>query len=161
GAGRSLLYDGRQPRQFDRQPGAQPGRLRAAGEPRRPRADHLLLHCGGRARLGIVEVAVVGALEQAVLDRKMSRRRKRDTSPETPREPAANGAEAAAAFPIPNEAAPVKAPDPPKERAPKERAPKERAPKERKRRHRGTAGFEERIGYRFKNAALLEQALTH
>jgi len=34
-------------------------------------------------------------------------------------------------------------------------------PKETKRRRRGTAGFEERIGYRFKNPALLEQALTH
>ena len=34
-------------------------------------------------------------------------------------------------------------------------------PKETKRRRRGTAGFEERIGYRFKNSALLEQALTH
>ncbi len=30
-----------------------------------------------------------------------------------------------------------------------------------KRRRRGTAAFEERIGYRFKNPALLEQALTH
>jgi ribonuclease-3 len=32
---------------------------------------------------------------------------------------------------------------------------------ERKRRRRNTAEFEERIGYRFKNAALLEQALSH
>jgi len=40
-------------------------------------------------------------------------------------------------------------------------APKESAAKEPKRRRRGTAGFEERIGYRFKDAALLEQALTH
>ena len=30
-----------------------------------------------------------------------------------------------------------------------------------KRRRRGTAEFEDRIGYRFKNPALLEQALTH
>jgi ribonuclease-3 len=30
-----------------------------------------------------------------------------------------------------------------------------------KRRRRGTASFEKRIGYRFKNPALLEQALTH
>ncbi|MGD9769779.1 MAG: ribonuclease III, partial [Pseudolabrys sp.] len=32
---------------------------------------------------------------------------------------------------------------------------------EKKRRRRGIAAFEERIGYRFKNAAVLEQALTH
>jgi ribonuclease-3 len=35
------------------------------------------------------------------------------------------------------------------------------AAKETKRRRRGIAAFEERIGYRFKDAALLEQALTH
>jgi ribonuclease III len=35
------------------------------------------------------------------------------------------------------------------------------AAKERKRRRRGTADFEGRIGYRFKEPALLEQALTH
>jgi ribonuclease-3 len=34
-------------------------------------------------------------------------------------------------------------------------------PKEPKRRRRSIAGFEDRIGYRFKNPALLEQALTH
>lgn len=34
-------------------------------------------------------------------------------------------------------------------------------PKEKKRRRRGTAAFEDRVGYRFKNAAILEQALTH
>jgi len=34
-------------------------------------------------------------------------------------------------------------------------------PKESKRRRRGTGAFEDRIGYRFKDAALLEQALTH
>jgi ribonuclease-3 len=33
--------------------------------------------------------------------------------------------------------------------------------KESKRRRRGTGAFEDRIGYRFKDAALLEQALTH
>jgi len=35
------------------------------------------------------------------------------------------------------------------------------AAKEPKRRRRATAGFEQSIGYRFKDAALLEQALTH
>ena len=39
--------------------------------------------------------------------------------------------------------------------------PSAKEPKEPKRRRRGTAGFEERIGYRFKDPALLEQALTH
>lgn len=34
-------------------------------------------------------------------------------------------------------------------------------PKESKRRRRGTGAFEDRIGYRFKDASLLEQALTH
>ena len=34
-------------------------------------------------------------------------------------------------------------------------------PKSAKRRRRDTAAFEQRIGYRFKDAALLEQALTH
>src|SRR5215207_7068147 len=34
-------------------------------------------------------------------------------------------------------------------------------PKAIKRRRRRTAGFEERIGYHFKNPALLEQGLTH
>ena len=33
--------------------------------------------------------------------------------------------------------------------------------KEKKRRRRGTAAFEDRIGYRFENPAVLEQALTH
>jgi ribonuclease III len=42
------------------------------------------------------------------------------------------------------------------------KAPKEpKEPKETKRRKRSTAAFEERIGYRFKDPALLEQALTH
>jgi ribonuclease-3 len=35
------------------------------------------------------------------------------------------------------------------------------SPKETKRRRRGTGAFEDRIGYRFKDPALLEQALTH
>jgi ribonuclease-3 len=35
------------------------------------------------------------------------------------------------------------------------------APSEKKRRRRSTAGFEASIGYRFKDPALLEQALTH
>src|SRR5262245_65690697 len=35
------------------------------------------------------------------------------------------------------------------------------APRTSKRRRRATADFEKRIGYRFNNPALLEQALTH
>jgi ribonuclease III len=45
--------------------------------------------------------------------------------------------------------------------APQPSAKEPKEPKEPKRRRRGAAGFEERIGYRFKDPALLEQALTH
>jgi ribonuclease III len=45
--------------------------------------------------------------------------------------------------------------------AAKEPATKDTGAKDVRRRRRGMAGFEERIGYRFKDAALLEQALTH
>jgi ribonuclease III len=45
--------------------------------------------------------------------------------------------------------------------AAKEPATKDTGAKDIRRRRRGMAGFEERIGYRFKDAALLEQALTH
>jgi ribonuclease III len=48
-----------------------------------------------------------------------------------------------------------------KEPVAKGHAAKETGAKEVRRRRRGTADFEERIGYRFKDAALLEQALTH
>ncbi len=70
------LHDGRQPRQLDRQPRAEPGRLRAVREPGRPGADHLLLGRRRRAGLAFLELAVVGALEPAVHDRAMSRRTK-------------------------------------------------------------------------------------
>ena len=42
-AGEQLLHDGRQPRQLDRQPRAEPGRLCAGRQHRRARRDHLLL----------------------------------------------------------------------------------------------------------------------
>ena len=45
--------------------------------------------------------------------------------------------------------------------AAKETGAKETGAKETRRRRRGMAGFEERIGYRFKDPAMLEQALTH
>ena len=38
------LHDGRQPRQLDRQPRAEPGRLCPVRKSRRPRPDHLLFH---------------------------------------------------------------------------------------------------------------------
>ena len=59
-AARPLFPDGRQPRQFAGQPlPRRAGRLRAGGESRRPRRDHLLLGRRG-AGLGVLEVAVVG-----------------------------------------------------------------------------------------------------
>ena len=60
GAAGPLLHDGRQPRQLAGQPLPQrAGRLRAGGESRRARGDHLLLRRRG-AGLGVLEVAVVG-----------------------------------------------------------------------------------------------------
>jgi len=45
--------------------------------------------------------------------------------------------------------------------APEAKSEAKSEPKPTKRRRRGTGEFEERIGYRFKDPALLEQALTH
>jgi ribonuclease-3 len=83
---------------------------------------------------------MVGALESAVHDRKMSRGRTGKLASIEALNPAADGKPA-----IPTAA---------------DQSPKPAA-KETKRRRRSTAEFEERIGYRFKDAALLEQALTH
>ena len=81
-------------------------------------------------------LAVGGALEPAVHDRKMSRGRTgKPTSIDAPIL-LADG----------NPASPTAA---------------DQIPKPAKRRRRDTAAFEQRIGYRFKDAALLEQALTH
>src|SRR5262245_33011934 len=98
---------------------------------------------------------MVGSLEPAVHDRTMSRRRTRKS----------------AAIEAPNSTAgdkpassPTVAPILPAAKllAAKPLAAKPPAPKENKRRRGGgTVGFEERIGYRFKDPALLEQALTH
>ncbi len=74
-----LFHDGRQPGQFDRQP-LQPGRHGAVREYRRQGADHLLLRVRGRARLAILALAGVGALEQTVHDRQMSRKAKDRTA---------------------------------------------------------------------------------
>ena len=81
-------------------------------------------------------LAVGGALEPVVHDRKMSRGRTgKPTSIDAPIL-LADG----------NPAGPTAA---------------DQIPKPAKRRRRDTAAFEQRIGYRFKDAALLEQALTH
>ena len=81
-------------------------------------------------------LAVGGALEPAVHDRKMSRGRTgKPTSIDAPIL-LADG----------NPASPTAT---------------DQIPKPAKRRRRDTGAFEQRIGYRFKDAALLEQALTH
>ncbi len=63
------------------------------------------------------------------------------------------------------ESAAIEAPDPGTDGKPADPASREKIPKaaakETKRRRRRPADFEERIGYRFNNPALLEQALTH
>src|SRR3954463_5618216 len=88
-----------------------------------------------------MEMAVGGALEPVVLAGQMSRRPKGATVPASIEavEPAAFDDDTIGSSPA------AKVPE----------------PKETKRRRRSTAGFEERIGYRFKDSALLEQALTH
>ncbi len=103
------------------------------------RPDHLLLDPRRRARLAGVALAMVGSLGSPVLDRSMSRAPKVKIAPDISPAPPTDGGEPIdlAAFAASPEA------------------------KEKKRRRRGTAAFEDRIGYRFKNAALLEQALTH
>ena len=83
---------------------------------------------------------MVGALEPTVYDRPMSRRpREKPQSEKAPTLP--TGDNAAASTPV-DRSRPATA-------------------KEAKRRRRGTAEFEERIGYRFRDPALLDQALTH
>jgi ribonuclease-3 len=96
---------------------------------------------------------MVGALEPTVYDRTMSRRRIGKTASAEARKPDAGD--------TPGSPTAADRGTPPAAKEPKE--PKE--PKELKeskpRRRRNTAGFEERIGYRFNDPALLEQALTH
>ena len=83
-------------------------------------------------------LAVGRALEQAVHDRKMSRGRAgKPASNEAPSPPAAGKpSDATAAHPSQKSSA-------------------------KERRRRDLAAFEQRVGYRFKDPALLEQALTH
>jgi ribonuclease-3 len=87
-----------------------------------------------------VALAVVGALEPAVHDRAMSRKRAGQQ--------ASIEALYAAVAGKPNDPA-----------TGSRRAPS--LPKDARRRRTTTAEFEERIGYRFRDPALLEQALTH
>jgi ribonuclease-3 len=83
---------------------------------------------------------MVGSLGSAVQDRSMSRATKAKSAPDIPPAPPITGGE-------PIDLAAAGAPHP--------------EAREKKRRRRGTAAFEDRIGYHFKNAAMLEQALTH
>src|SRR4051812_3755962 len=87
-----------------------------------------------------MEVALGGALEPVVLARQMSR---------SPKGASVASTEASEPVVLSNATAGAVAGT---------AAPE---PKESKRRRRGTGAFEDRIGYRFKDAALLEQALTH
>jgi ribonuclease-3 len=94
-----------------------------------------------------VALALVGALGPIVLDRAMSRRPKANRVANS--SPASNSSRLIvedAPPAVPEVTAPV-------------RATAEAKPT--RRRRKAPAGFEDRIGYRFKDAALLEQALTH
>jgi ribonuclease-3 len=88
-----------------------------------------------------VALAVGGALEQAVHDCAMSRKRKRKSIRAAPAE---------------TDDATVAARRPPTRAA----QPKSEA-REPRRRRRGDGALEDRIGYRFKDAVLLDRALTH
>ena len=99
----------------------------------------------GRACLGSLALAVGGALGPVVHDRAMSRRPKAKTH-----SPSAQAIRRARVGDRGDAAAPSGQSGNGRDARPRQAAPP-----------RGTAGFEERIGYRFKDAALLEQALTH
>jgi ribonuclease-3 len=86
----------------------------------------------------------------------MSRRRTGNTASVEAHIPVAGDIPVALAASDPKPRAAAKERD--KER---DKEPGRQSGKEPKRRRRSTAGFEERIGYRFEDAALLEQALTH
>jgi ribonuclease-3 len=86
-------------------------------------------------------LAVVGALGSIILHRAMSRKPRRKPIAAAATQPKPSRADQATPPPA---AAPALAPD-----------------KAGRRRRRSVAGFEDRIGYRFKDPALLDQALTH
>src|SRR5262249_17417084 len=111
------------PRQLNRQPGRERGGLRAAGEYRRSRPDHLLLDSRGRARLGSVALALGGSLGPLVHDCPMSRARKAKTPSKTAQRPEPVGddaptRDAAAVAPADAEALATRAPPPRTEAAP-------------------------------------------
>jgi len=84
-------------------------------------------------------LAMVGSMEPAVYDCPMSRRRKEESQPEQPFNPAIGEKPAGSTRAVRNRPS---------------------AANDTERRH-GSIRFEERIGYRFRDPALLEQALTH
>jgi len=101
-------------------------------------------------------LAMGGALGPIVHDRTMSRRRTGNTASAEAHIPVAGDTPAhlAGADQRPRAAAKESDKEPDKQ-------PAKQPGKEPKRRRRSTVGFEERIGYRFTDPALLEQALTH
>jgi ribonuclease-3 len=124
-------------------------------------------------------LAVDRALEPPVLDRQMSRRPKAQHVPASFQARSGAGAVASRAAHITQDAEAAGGPRPVSGDRPKAQA--KRDPKAQpkndskhagkleakgearngKRRRRGVGAFEDRIGYRFKDAALLDQALTH
>src|SRR6185312_6118029 len=133
---RALLHDGGQPGQFDGQPRAVGGRLCAAGKCRRPGPDDFLFHCRGRACLGFLALAGVGALEQAVQNRAM-----KDETPDIKTGEAAG----------PLSRTPESGAEPAAPRKKRSRASAKAA----------TAALEARIGHKFADANLLATAFTH
>src|SRR6202008_2761135 len=110
----------------------------ALREHHRQGANHLLLDPGRRACLGGVALALDGALEPSLQPGAMTRRGKAKSVVASQEPPAAEAAQRAASAAITDGQK-----DP------------------RRRRRRGDGSLEERIGYRFKDAALLDSALSH
>ncbi len=71
GTSRQLLYDGRQPRQLDRQPGAQPRSVTCRSKISSAKRNQILplVKARGRTRRILATGGVVGALESPVHDR--------------------------------------------------------------------------------------------
>src|SRR6185437_12091082 len=127
-----FLHDGRQPGQFDRQPRAVRGGLCAVREPGRSRPDDLLLHCRGRTSLDVLALADRGALESHILIRAMN-----------------------------DEAQDLQNPSSPGEASPQPEPARAPAAKKKRSKAAATAEIEARIGYKFKDSALLTTAFMH